>query len=365
MAEALTVPHLPRALSRALRGSDAGAAGYAGARHPALAQGILFGQWSGTHGQQTTTKQREADKQVENFAAYLQQERERLKAVVAQQAAMSAEIGAVEAVRLRLVTRLSIGFGLANPLETGLLLHPLYGLPYLPGGAIKGVTQGALLLDCAAGAGVPRLTPRQMERWQTELRCPRPLALLEAVLLAAGCTDQARRALQALRQALDDWGALTDETAERCQQRQQRFADWSGAAHGHRKLAGWAHLYTILFGHPGQQGQVIFLDAFPNPQTLKLCVDVLTPHYQPYYQADTPGSVAPGDYYDPVPVPFLAVEAGARFTVRAIVRRSVDARFAGLVQPFIERALCRRGIGAKTSGGYGLFTPDKAAEPQG
>lgn len=37
------------------------------------------------------------------------------------------------------VWRLAIGLGNTSPLDTGITLHPLYGIPYLPGSAVKGI----------------------------------------------------------------------------------------------------------------------------------------------------------------------------------------------------------------------------------
>lgn len=42
-----------------------------------------------------------------------------------------------EALELR--GRLAVGLGIANPLEVGIHLHPVYGLPMIPGSALKGV----------------------------------------------------------------------------------------------------------------------------------------------------------------------------------------------------------------------------------
>ncbi|MEI6313615.1 MAG: type III-B CRISPR module RAMP protein Cmr6 [Syntrophus sp. (in: bacteria)] len=62
------------------------------------------------------------------------------------------------------VARLSIGFGDAGPLDTGITLHRLYGIPYLPATAVKGVCRAWALNDIAMGLGVTRLSPEDEDR---------------------------------------------------------------------------------------------------------------------------------------------------------------------------------------------------------
>jgi len=76
------------------------------------------------------------------------------------------------------------------------------------------------------------------------------------------------------------------------------------------KKSGRSH--QPIFGPRGAAspsvGSVIFLDAIPiDPVQLKL--DVMTPHYGPYYQGNEP----PADWHNPVPVPFLVVDSRQDF----------------------------------------------------
>jgi len=50
---------------------------------------------------------------------------------------------------LSLVSRMCVGSGEISSLETGILLHPLYGLPYIPASTIKGVVRSVWLNDIA------------------------------------------------------------------------------------------------------------------------------------------------------------------------------------------------------------------------
>ncbi|MBC7326079.1 MAG: type III-B CRISPR module RAMP protein Cmr6, partial [Moorella sp. (in: Bacteria)] len=77
-------------------------------------------------------------------------------------------------------------------------------------------------------------------------------------------------------------------------------------------------------GPPGEAdekkvGSVLFFDALP-AGPVKVQADVMTPHYAPYYQ---PQGVPqpPGDWFDPVPIPFLTVAPGQPFFFALAPRR--------------------------------------------
>ena len=106
----------------------------------------------------------------------------------------------------------------------------------------------------------------------------------------------------------------------------------------------------------GGAGSVIFFDALPL-RPLKLATDVMTPHYAPYYQQDRPEK-PPGDWYDPVPIPFLTVGPDQVFVFSVAPRRPGDEqgladcrRAAG----WLVEALTFTGAGAKGAAGYGRF----------
>jgi len=104
------------------------------------------------------------------------------------------------------------------------------------------------------------------------------------------------------------------------------------------------------------RGAAEFYDALP-VKWPRLEVDVLTPHYQDYYQD---GKV-PGDWDDPVPVPFLTVEPGTYF--RFYFRAGEDARSeaARKLADLLNTALKWLGIGGKRSAGYGVLEFEASA----
>lgn len=130
-------------------------------------------------------------------------------------------------------------------------------------------------------------------------------------------------------------------------------------------------LAAELFGEDELQkdrcvGKWIFFDAVPT-QPVKLEADVMTPHYGPYYQ-DNQGTVPPGDWHDPVPIPFLAVDRDQHFQFAFAPRDAADpgVHEGQPVSPetiagWLRAALHWLGAGAKTNSGFGVFRdPDNA-----
>ena len=176
-------------------------------------------------------------------------------------------------VAWRLVAGLSAG---ATPHETSLALHGTYGIPILPGSALKG-------------------------------------------LAARACEDPARRAV----------------------------------LFGTPRPPGEEQAVTAA----ARQGAVTFLDALPAGRPVPLVHDVMTPHAGPYYARGEP----PAEYWEPVPVDFLAVGKGAEFLVYLLGRDEADvAEAAGL----LSEALRDLGFGAKTAAGYG-YADTRLLSPSG
>ena len=111
-------------------------------------------------------------------------------------------------------------------------------------------------------------------------------------------------------------------------------------------------LFTDIFGKSppeARAGKVIFFDAIPaNPANLKLELDVMNPHYAPYYQRGDP----PADYHNPVPIFFLTIGAGSEFLFALASR---DKGLAEHAMNYLQKGLTELGIGAKTTSGYGFW----------
>jgi CRISPR-associated protein Cmr6 len=164
--------------------------------------------------------------------------------------------------------RLAIGLGAENVLENSLTIHRTYGVPYIPGSALKG--------------------------------------------LAAAFA----------RQHLDE--------------------NW----------AKGGKFYNFVFGKTDDSGFVTFHDAlYVAGSGGPFAIDVITVHHKGYYQAkpqETPP--APADWDDPTIIPFLAA------TGKYLIALSTPVGAEKLLDPawrILTQALEHKGIGAKTSTGYG------------
>jgi CRISPR-associated protein Cmr6 len=224
--------------------------------------------------------------------------------------------------------RLAVGLGRENALETGFTFHRLYGFPYIPGSALKGLTQAWALWQVAERLGVPGLPPG------TRRPGPTPVQQLEALLMEPD-TDGRKSLLDKLRQDDEVPAAAHIKTGAT----DELLAE----------LKNHAESYQAIFGTQQSRGRIVFFDAVPvEPPTL--AVDVMNPHYGDYYQKK-PG-VPPADYLSPVPVYFLTVQADSRF---AFAVASHEAGLARLACGRLKEALANLGAGAKTSAGYGYF----------
>lgn len=210
-------------------------------------------------------------------------------------------------VEVEAVSRLLIGHGLGSATDVGLTLHRTWGVPVIPGSALKG-----LLAHWVGAAFGPEPGRNEPER-----------------LPFAGVT-------------------------------------WAGR----RIVHGPGEVYRALFGAPeadeprpgrpatAQRGGVVFHDALwvPNsPTATPLALDVLTVHQKRYY--DTTGSSPPVDWDDPNPVSFLSVRPGARF----LLALSGPADWTALAAELLLEALDDWGVGGKTAAGYGRLAPVVAA----
>ena len=117
---------------------------------------------------------------------------------------------------------------------------------------------------------------------------------------------------------------------------------------------------------PEQAGDYIYFDALPLTRP-ELATDVMTPHMGKWYQQGhsnqvLAATVCPGDWHDPVPIPFLVVkQASFQFT---IVPRQAHTDPADLDALFdlLDQTLAWIGAGAKTAVGYGVMIRDTDTE---
>jgi len=202
----------------------------------------------------------------------------------------------VSAFQMRLRGRMVVGLGGKNPLEFGITLNKLTGLPYIPGSALKGLARSYALLSLANQAGIP----------------------IES------------DALKAFDEAL---GA-------------GQYDENESARHYHR-----------AFGTQADAGGCVFYDAVISnviePQKSLFTIDVMTPHFVKYYTADS----APHDGDNPNPVSYVVVREGISFGFAIGTRAGfIDEGTRKQARDWLRGGLEELGVGAKTAQGYGVFT---------
>jgi CRISPR-associated protein Cmr6 len=109
-------------------------------------------------------------------------------------------------------------------------------------------------------------------------------------------------------------------------------------------------------------GAVVFHDAWPC-RWPTLIVDVVGVHHPRYYQAEDDKVPQPGDWEDPVPTTFLAVNPGTEFAFTVAPRRPDDRDLAHRAAEWLKAALADWGAGAKTAAGYGRIEAGEIAQP--
>ena len=221
-------------------------------------------------------------------------------------------------LKLKTSSRLVVGLGSGHVLETSLTLHHIFGIPYIPGSALKGVV-------------------RMVSFWKIAEK-------------------------------------LSEKTDKKIEELQKQLYDIQISSSDDEDIVK----HKLLFGTQDFKGFLIFLDAYPEIQNNQdiFELDVMTPHYSGYY---TKGQ-APGDWENPNPIVFLTVKRGIDFCFNVLfdkfraeeilkdkdfpmkVKNIIEewlaynsSNLSGLVKNWIEAALKYYGVGAKTRLGYGIF----------
>jgi CRISPR-associated protein Cmr6 len=188
---------------------------------------------------------------------------------------------------------LTLHLSRATALENaGICLHPLYGFAYLPGSGLKGLAR----------------------------------AWAERIWLEARPGFEREQAVRRIREIF----GYAPHSEDR--------KDWIPEA--------------IVKDPTSRVGAVVFHDAWPSLWPA-LFVDVAAVHHPKYYQADKAAVPPPGDWEDPNPNTFLAVNTGTEFEFSVAPRRPEYAELAGTAREWLAAALADWGAGAKTAAGYG------------
>jgi CRISPR-associated protein Cmr6 len=210
----------------------------------------------------------------------------------------------VRCFTVKALSRVLVGHGTSAATGVGLTLQHTWGVPVLPGSALKGLT--AHYMEAVYGA---------------------------------------------------------DEREKAPERKPFRGLTWKD----HRPVGAPGSLFRRLFGMPdleasqekAQRGEVLFHDALWVPASqggsqAMLVRDVLTVHQRRYYESG--GQEWPVDFDDPNPVSFLTVAPGGRFLVALEARGA--PHLLERAERYVMEALAEWGLGGKTVAGYGRFAAE-------
>jgi CRISPR-associated protein Cmr6 len=205
-------------------------------------------------------------------------------------------------IQKKLSWRMVIGLGGSHPQETSMILHHIYGIPYIPASAVKGVTR----------------------HWAVQKF---------AEILFKNKNEKFDKCLEKVSKSLEEGKDKDlDNLKIKIENKEINFNE-----------------LIRIFGTQKEKGKVIFFDAFPS-EDIKLKIDIMNPHYPDYYSGKEP----PTDWQNPNPIKFLTVEK-TKFTFYLCIKQSEEKELLEKAKILLEDSLKNYGIGAKTALGYGLF----------
>jgi CRISPR-associated protein Cmr6 len=263
-------------------------------------------------------------------------------------------------------SRLIVGIGNPSPAETGILLHHIYGVPYIPGSALKGITRQAAVVEIAQNI-------REEKGFEDE-RIYHCFGFVDAVIEAEyseGALKKIRNQQSEAERAdikREDLKVFMQTTAEKkkikAKNEKKRFTEYEKFIPKNDSIKNQIILTREIFGSQSTRGSILFLDAYPEPG-IRFKADIMNPHYPNYYNN---ASEPPGDWQNPLPIPFLTVEKGTfHFTLlkikQPVGKEGENPDTLNKTEEWLKTALKDFGVGAKTALGYGMFRENLS--PQG
>lgn len=226
-----------------------------------------------------------------------------------------------EVIHAKLMSRLMVDLA-GGVMENANLNLNRYGLPVIPGSAVKG---------CAR-----RMALQALHDW-----CAYPATPNDPTL---PCREGFKSPAEMLTAIARIFGWVEQDWSDR--------SDFFWAANKNPEIVNDAKV--AVSGYNDFAGTIAFLPAGPDRDP-GLELDVVTPHHTIYYERRNPG--AP-DTEDPVPVYFPAVKPQAErhyFAFPLIPLARATAGDLQIAKTFLSHGLELLGLGAKTRAGYGWF----------
>lgn len=222
---------------------------------------------------------------------------------------------ASKAVPLSTSSRLIVGLGSTSVLETSIRLHHIYGVPYIPSSALKGLLRAYKMWELSDWDDIELFRAFEIAIKIIYEKCNEPKK------------EFAEKLMKLEEKDLKPEDQILLENREKIIEKQEA-------------------LFPLLsiFGTQSHKGTLIILDAYPEKFD-GFDIDIMNPHYPDYYQGNEP----PSDWQNPIPIKFLTIPAGTKFNFYFV------NPYDGL-ETDLKEAFNVFGIGAKAALGYGIFT---------
>ncbi len=259
-----------------------------------------------------------------------------------------------------------------------------FGLPYIPGSAVKGCARRAALAalqEWTTTGAKPGTAPDDADNLFAEACRPfaSPEEFLARIALVFGWIDSDWKDSRNKRnQPTSDfiWATEPERTTPEQplpnppsgigtrQKAAHLLAQHLGISLPPEAPQPWTHLPSFagsvgfLHASPVRVDNAGSADGFnlPLPAVGKLELDVLTCHHREYYgQRSATGSKPATDDEEPNPVFFPAIAAGHVFAFPVAPLRRTSADTLALASRWLALGLQVFGLGAKTAAGYGWF----------
>lgn len=242
----------------------------------------------------------------------------------------------VTAVQLhaRLMSRLMVDLA-GGVMENANLNLDRYGLPVIPGSAVKGLAR--------------RMALQALHDWVAAQENKGSDDRPAADDACAPCCDGFSTPAEMLAAIARIFGWIEKDWSDSSEK-----SDFLWAAGKSKSLLAAAR--ALLPAHETFAGTIAFLAASPNRDP-GLELDVVTPHHTEYYKGNPAYATAP-DTEDPIPVYFPAVKPqkdGDHFTFPLIPLRLARDGDLARAKRWLAHGLELLGLGAKTNAGYGWF----------
>ncbi len=252
---------------------------------------------------------------------------------------------------VKLTAPLAVGLGNEHPVENGFAFLNPYGVPYMAGSGIKGVMRKAAELIALFPSNYEVL-----DFGDTNLKAA-DINMVDVWLLFGFEGDGASYWSCSKSSHSDFVKAMKEQEKIRDSKRFKFFSEKAFEKKDKEKLT------EVLFDGKKDdidkvtlQGALRFWDGIPESGRVE--VEIMTPHYGHYLNADNEKPKAPHEQGQPNPIPFLVVPSGANMNLIVEVdekRLPENYDWRVKLKAIVDFASKLLGFGAKTAMGYGAF----------